>query len=76
MDLYLIPFDLRYMLKTEGKRPVAFRDVCISKFVVMAVFLSCQEEHLWFRVTFQLFKGGGGGDYTPRHSEQGTLPVF
>lgn len=44
------------MLKTEGKRPIQFRDVYISKFVVMAVFLYCQEEHPRFRVTFQLFK--------------------
>lgn len=44
------------MLKTEGKRPVQFRVVCISKFVVIAVLLCCQEEHPRFRVTFQLFK--------------------
>lgn len=46
------------MLKTEGKRPVELREVSVSKFVVMAVLLSCQEEHPRFRVTFQLFKLG------------------
>ena len=46
------------MLKTEGERPVEFKDVYISKPVVMAVFLSCQEEHPRFGVTFQLFKLG------------------
>lgn len=46
------------MLKTEGKRPVQLRVVYISKFVVTAVFLYCQEEHRRFRVTFQLFKLG------------------
>lgn len=57
LDLYLIPSDLRYLLKTEGKRSVEFRDGCVSKFVVMAVFLSCQE-HPRFSVNFQLFKPG------------------
>jgi hypothetical protein len=46
------------MLKTEGRRPVRLRDVYISKFVVMAVFLYCQEEHQRFGVTFQVFKLG------------------
>lgn len=46
------------MLKTEGERPVEFRDVYVSKSVVVAVFLCCQEEHPRFRVTFQLFKLG------------------
>lgn len=46
------------MLKTEGKRPVWSRDVSISRIVVMAVFLHCQEEHPRFEVTFQLFKLG------------------
>lgn len=44
------------MLKTEGTRPVQLWDVYISKFVVMAVFLYCQEEHPRFGVAFQLFK--------------------
>lgn len=46
------------MLKTEGRRPVQLRDVYISKFVVMAVFLHCQEERTRFGVTFKLFKTG------------------
>lgn len=46
------------MLKTEGKRPVQFRVAYISKFVVIAIFLCCQEEHPRFRVTFQLFELG------------------
>lgn len=46
------------MIKTEGKRPVWSRDVSISRIVVMAVFLHCQEEHPRFEVTFQLFKLG------------------
>lgn len=58
LDLHLIHFDLWCMLKTEGRRPVQFRDVCISKSVVMAIFLYCQEEHPRFKVTFQLFKLG------------------
>lgn len=44
------------MLKTEGRRPVQFRDACASKFVAMAVFLCCQEGRPQFRVTFQLVK--------------------
>lgn len=54
LDLYLIRFDLLCRLKTEAKRPVQLGYVCISKFVVMVVFLYCQEEYPRFRVTFQL----------------------
>lgn len=33
LDLHLIHLDLGCMLRAEGKGPVRFRDVCVSKFL-------------------------------------------
>lgn len=52
LDLHLIHLDLGCMLKAEGKGPVWFRDVCISK------FLHGQGVCWRFGEIFQVFKLG------------------
>lgn len=58
LDLHLIHLDLGCMLKAEGKGPVWFRDVCVSKFLL-------GQGVCWrFGEAFQVFKLG---NWIPRH---------